>query len=133
MKNLDWFVGPKPTHPAGDLEHGSLSEQALLSVVSVASCSKRIAVFRLSGQEGRRSEGVQPKAASCLEQEVTEVKENEELGLVCWTKPTHPAGDLEHGLLSEQALLSVVSVASCSKRIAVFRLSDQEGRRSEGV
>src|SRR5213594_2794900 len=116
MKNLDWFVGPKPTHPAGDLEHGSLSEQTLLSVVSVASCSKRIAVFRLSDQEGRRSEGVQPKSASCLEQEVTEVTENEEPGLVCWTKTNSPSGAIwSNGLLSEQALLSVVSVASCSK------------------
>jgi hypothetical protein len=49
MNNLDWFVGPKPTHPAGDLEHGLLSAQILLSVVSVASCSKRIAVFRFIG------------------------------------------------------------------------------------
>ena len=48
MNNLDWFVVPKPTHPAGDLEHGLLSAQILLSVVSVASCSKRIAVFRLT-------------------------------------------------------------------------------------
>ena len=52
MNNLDRFVGPKPTLPAGDLEHGSLSAQTYLSVVSVASCSKRIAVFRLSGHEG---------------------------------------------------------------------------------
>ena len=52
MNNLDWFGGRKPTHPAGDLEHGSFSAQTLLSVVSVASCSKRIAVFRLIGQEG---------------------------------------------------------------------------------
>ena len=52
MNNLDWFVGLKPTHPVVDLEHGLLSAQTLHSVVSVASCSKRIAVFRFSGQEG---------------------------------------------------------------------------------
>ena len=51
MNNLDWFVGPKPTHPASDLEHGLLSAQALLSVVSVVSCSKRIAVSRFSNRK----------------------------------------------------------------------------------
>jgi hypothetical protein len=58
MNNLDWFVGPKPTHPAGDLEHGVGSAHTLLSVVSVASCSKRIAVFRMN------SEGALPSKAA---------------------------------------------------------------------
>jgi hypothetical protein len=63
---------------------------------------------------------LQPESGICVEQELTEVKRTNELCCFGEARPTHPKGEPTNRFLSTHVH---VSVASCSKRIAVFRLN----------